>query len=291
LAIPHTPVRDFYEAEPYPFGTDYGGYFERFVAPELRGRDIKRVLDAGCGTGDLTRKIALALPEAKIDAIDFSQSSIEAAKAATPAALGIEYYVGDLASFAEIANAYDFVYCQGVLHHIPYPEPIVQKFRRILSPGGLFVAWLYNPFGRREIEDVIELNRRLAGASQTLDAQLSTINTLIEALGGSAPGRTAENGNHASTAIPNRRKMVDRYLNPYYRHYSLEQARAMFESNGFEIFEVLEFRDSELPEGVAKVAQDRGVNLGDRRLTWSLLELLKKPRGLAYALSPSGSEL
>ncbi|MCA1441938.1 class I SAM-dependent methyltransferase [Ensifer sp. IC4062] len=284
----HTPVRDFYEAEPYPFGTDYGGYFERFIAPELRNREIKCVLDAGCGTGDLTRMIALELPNAQIDAIDFSQSSIEAAKAATPASVNINYYVGDLTSLADNPNAYDFIYCQGVLHHIRDPEPVIRNFRRSLVPQGLLIAWLYNPFGRRDIEDVIELNRRLGGANQSLDAQLSTINILIEALGSTAPGRLITGAQDEATLLPNRRKMVDRYFNPYYRHYTLKQAQSLFESNGFQVTEVLEFKNKELPDGIRQVAHERGLSLHGRELTWSLLELLKKPRGLAYALTSSG---
>ena len=45
----------------------------------LRGHE--RVLDAGCGTGRLTRDLLEALPEGQVVALDVSQNMLEAARA------------------------------------------------------------------------------------------------------------------------------------------------------------------------------------------------------------------
>ena len=77
-------VVEMYSKYPFPFGGNHGGYFERYVLPAITAlaqqHPIKRVLDAGCGTGNVIVDIGALLPEAKITGIDLTEESLAHAR-------------------------------------------------------------------------------------------------------------------------------------------------------------------------------------------------------------------
>jgi len=94
----------------------------------------EHILDLGCGTGQLTNKIASL--GTKVIGIDNAPDMIEKAKQNYPH-LCLE--VGDAVNFS-VNNPMDAVFSNAVLHWVKQAEEAVVSIKRALKPGGRFVA-------------------------------------------------------------------------------------------------------------------------------------------------------
>lgn len=94
----------------------------------------ERILDIGCGTGDLAAELARlgAVPTG----IDFSASMIEQARAKHP---GLEFAVADAAAYRS-PRRFDGVFSNAALHWIKPPQAAVETARLALRAGGRFAA-------------------------------------------------------------------------------------------------------------------------------------------------------
>lgn len=123
-------------------------HWERWSALEID--DVwfagKRCLDAGCGSG----RAALSLAErgaAHVVAMDLAGGALERAKqlnAPFPQVRVLKASVLDL-PFPDAS--FDFVHCNGVLHHTPDPRRGFAECVRVLAPGGWFAIGLYGSGG------------------------------------------------------------------------------------------------------------------------------------------------
>jgi|ETNmetMinimDraft_13_1059891.scaffolds.fasta_scaffold13003_4 ubiquinone/menaquinone biosynthesis C-methylase UbiE len=115
--------------------------FSGFHLTSLKG---KTVLDLGCGSGRFT--IALASTGAtKVHGVDLGKKSIEAgAKIAEKAGLeNIEFRVSSVLEVPFDDNYFDFVFCNGVLHHTVDMEKGLNELYRVLVPGCEAFIYLY----------------------------------------------------------------------------------------------------------------------------------------------------
>lgn len=100
------------------------------------------ILDAGCGTGEITVRLAALYPEARVLGVD-----VLAASLARGRARAVATGVADRARFEERsvyeldlpAATFDLVVCRHVLHSIPDPPRVLAELVRVLRPGG----WLH----------------------------------------------------------------------------------------------------------------------------------------------------
>ncbi len=107
-------------------------------AGDVRGLSV---LDAGCGTGYLSRK--LHKQGAQVIGVDFSEKMIEIARAKTP---GIDYRVDSCSDLRGIEDgSLDLVIANYVLMDTPDLEGTMRAFHRVLGVGGLVVAILSHP--------------------------------------------------------------------------------------------------------------------------------------------------
>ena len=96
----------------------------------------ERVLDLGCGTGELSAQIAAA--GAEVVGIDLSAKMVEAAREQFPA---LSFAVGDARDFS-FAEPFDAVFSNAALHWVKPPEAALACIVACLGPGGRFVAEL-----------------------------------------------------------------------------------------------------------------------------------------------------
>src|SRR5688572_27496888 len=94
----------------------------------------ERVLDLGCGTGQLTAQIADR--GSRVLGIDRSPDMIAQARRNLP---GLSFDVGDATSFTT-DEPFDAVFSNATLHWVRPPEAAVERIRAALKPGGRLVA-------------------------------------------------------------------------------------------------------------------------------------------------------
>jgi ubiquinone/menaquinone biosynthesis C-methylase UbiE len=120
----------------------------------------KRVLDAGCGEGYLSR--LLAERGASVTAVDYSQAFLDIAKARTPHGLAIDYVHANLEHLDGLDDAiFDLVASSLVIQDVPQYQAAIHEIFRVLRPGGTFVlatthpcfssdgAWVKDEAGRK----------------------------------------------------------------------------------------------------------------------------------------------
>ncbi|BAZ15053.1 type 11 methyltransferase [Calothrix sp. NIES-4071] len=94
----------------------------------------EKILDVGCGTGQLTAKIADT--GAIVTGIDADAAMVEKAKLNYP---NLEFASKDARSL-QFDREFDAVFSNATLHWIPEPEAVISSIYRALKPGGRFIA-------------------------------------------------------------------------------------------------------------------------------------------------------
>ena len=111
------------------------------VLERLPLRGDERVLDAGCGSGRVTERLAERLPEGRVIALDGSSSMVEAARERL-ARFGdrIEYVVADLGVPLPIDGAVEAVLSTETFHWVPDHDALFANLAAVTRPGGWLVA-------------------------------------------------------------------------------------------------------------------------------------------------------
>jgi len=100
----------------------------------LAPRAGERILDAGCGTGQLTAEIAKA--GAQVLGIDNSAAMIEQARTNFPE---LSFAQSDVRSI-ELLEEFDGVFSNAVLHWVKEADEAAEALSRALKPGGRLVV-------------------------------------------------------------------------------------------------------------------------------------------------------
>ncbi|BBH69497.1 hypothetical protein ACTI_61820 [Actinoplanes sp. OR16] len=103
------------------------------AVPEEPGR----VLDAGCGTGNLTRAVRERRP-GEVVAADLSPVMLERSRRKNP---GVTHVRADLdGDLRELSGAFDVILCGNVLYAVADPERTVALLKSRLAPGGRLIV-------------------------------------------------------------------------------------------------------------------------------------------------------
>ena len=92
----------------------------------------KVMLDAGCGTGLITRHL-----DGDVIALDINAWNLERAREHAPQASCI---IGDMENLPIAGDKIDTVICTETLEHLPQPERATAEFARVLKPGGRLIG-------------------------------------------------------------------------------------------------------------------------------------------------------
>jgi SAM-dependent methyltransferase len=99
-----------------------------------------RVLDLGCGSGDVTLELARRVgPQGQVTGIDMDESVLQHARS-SPAAenLPIQWRNGHAEQLAD-PGQYDLIYARFLLSHLANPGEVLLRMVAALRPGGLIV--------------------------------------------------------------------------------------------------------------------------------------------------------
>ena len=141
-------------AAKHSFVYEYGRELVTVLAPQ-RG---ERIVDLGCGSGQLTR--AIAESGARVTGLDNSASMINAARREYP---DVSFVLADAKDFS-FEEPFDAVFSNAALHWVKPPEKVIECVAQCLRPGGRFVAEFGGKGNVRRIFDAAEAaGRELAG--------------------------------------------------------------------------------------------------------------------------------
>jgi SAM-dependent methyltransferase len=265
------PTASLYEELPFPddgiIRTTMGRILKRGLAryrPDFLDRPGLRIIDLGCGTGEITAGIAKMFPQADIAAVDVNPPSLAKARALAerhrfPIRFVQANITDDLAGTLERAGAltkgkFDLVMSIGVLHHLQDPSEGFRQVRRIVADDGLFLCFLYSQHGRREdmavkaflnealgsggrFEDRVQLVQLLGIANR--DTKRAFLNHLRNRLKFGPPIVVSEMLNllmHRNTAA----HMSDTFSNPCEHLFTFGQIQREFADAGWQIIGLAE---------------------------------------------------
>jgi trans-aconitate 2-methyltransferase len=97
----------------------------------VRRRPGMRAVDLGCGTGELTRQLADALPESDVTGIDRSPEML--ARAAAHARPGLRFERGAL---EDLAGSWDLVFSHAAIQWVDNHAALVPRLFGMVAPGG-----------------------------------------------------------------------------------------------------------------------------------------------------------
>ncbi len=112
------------------------------VLAELRAGGATRVLDVGCGTGLLTRRIAREPGVEAVVGCDFSTGMLRRAAHNAP---GLLLARGDALQLPFASGRFDAVVSTEAFHWFPDPDAALAEFHRVLAPHGRLLVALVNP--------------------------------------------------------------------------------------------------------------------------------------------------
>jgi len=129
--------------------------YARDLAERLRPRAPRRVLELACGTGAVTRAIAVELPATtSIVATDLNPGMLEQAKQ-LGASRQVEWQVADATALPFADASFDAVVCQFGTMFFPDKPKAYSQVRRVLAPGGFFLFNVWDRIEDNEFADVI----------------------------------------------------------------------------------------------------------------------------------------
>jgi trans-aconitate 2-methyltransferase len=114
----------------HQFERERAAPFEDLLAL-IRVRPGMRVVDLGCGTGELTRRLADALPESDVLGLDNSPQML--ARAASQARPGLRFELGDIQN---AGGTWDLIFSHAALQWVEDHANLIPRLLSMLRPGG-----------------------------------------------------------------------------------------------------------------------------------------------------------
>jgi SAM-dependent methyltransferase len=219
-------VRTMYEAYPYPSPT-VGNTLIADVANSLYtifsedGLSGKRILDAGCGTGQRLLAMARRCPKAQFVGLDMTASSIAIAEALSQRhdIRNVEFCTSELLDFSPKCT-FDVILSIGVVHHLENPSRGMQFLTSLLSDSGVLILWLYHALGEHQRLLDREILLTLWNRAEGFDAGLQVLQDM---------GLKLEIKRYGSSAAQSKSEVsqvsidVDAYLHPIVNSYRFEE--------------------------------------------------------------------
>jgi SAM-dependent methyltransferase/uncharacterized protein YbaR (Trm112 family) len=122
----------------------------------------KAVLDAGCGSGRLTRQIG-EHGAGIVIGVDMNDA-VEHVYRSTRDAQNVHIVQGNIMSLPFKRHVFDLVWSNGVIHHTPDAAACHRALSRVVKPGGTHYGWVYakrfSPFKlAKDLADVIKISK------------------------------------------------------------------------------------------------------------------------------------
>jgi SAM-dependent methyltransferase len=126
-----------------------------------------RVLDAGCGSGSMSRLIARSFPQAEVVGVDVQEQYLDFARARgrEEGIRNLTFQSGDVFALPFPDASFDLVWSKYLLQWLREPRSALAEMKRVTKPRGFVVSCDYVGFGiehypiapdfEREVHDVM----------------------------------------------------------------------------------------------------------------------------------------
>lgn len=96
-----------------------------------------RILDAGCGTGEISSRLAALFPAATVDAVDIIDAHLDLARRRYASlADRLRFAHGDIFGLDFPNDTFDLTVCRHVLQAIPHAGRVIAELARVTKPRG-----------------------------------------------------------------------------------------------------------------------------------------------------------
>jgi SAM-dependent methyltransferase len=96
-----------------------------------------RILDVGCGTGEITARLAGKFGDASLVGIDLEEPHlVRARERCSPYGSRVEFRVADALDLPFDDACFDLVVCRHLLQAVPDARRVLTEIERVLRPGG-----------------------------------------------------------------------------------------------------------------------------------------------------------
>jgi ubiquinone/menaquinone biosynthesis C-methylase UbiE len=160
------------EAEAQAYArADFSDSNQTYVSDVIRSFPdrLAKVVDLGCGPGDIAIRLSRAAATAQITAVDGSPAMLALARAALRSAQlesRVSFLEGRLPGVALPAGGFDLVLSKDMLHHLPDPQVLWSEVKRLGRPGAaVYVMDLSRPATPAAAHEIVE---RVSGAEHPL---------------------------------------------------------------------------------------------------------------------------
>jgi trans-aconitate 2-methyltransferase len=128
------------------------------VAALIKVREKMRVVDLGCGTGELTAKLADMLPNSHVLGVDNSPQMLE--RALKLKRRGLDFEQGDISDEeASPFSEWDLIFSNAALHWIPDHRSLMPRVLSKVAPGGQIAVQMpsnFNHIAQRLVVDIAQ---------------------------------------------------------------------------------------------------------------------------------------
>lgn len=101
----------------------------------------KKILDVGCGTGELMNQLFLENPSLQLTGLDLSNEMLAVAR--NKLKENAEFVLGDAENLPFVDESFDIVICNDSFHHYPQPQMALLQIHRVLKNKGKIIIGDY----------------------------------------------------------------------------------------------------------------------------------------------------
>ncbi len=106
-------------------------------APLFRAYQPTAILDVGCGTGEISSRLAEMFPAARVIGVDIIDAHLEIARERYVDFIErLRFQHADAFELPFPAGSFDLVVCRHLLQAVPHPERVLAELVRVTRPGG-----------------------------------------------------------------------------------------------------------------------------------------------------------
>ena len=122
-----------------------------------------RVLDAGCGSGSMSRLIARSFPQAEVVGVDLRQQYLDFAEAVARSENipNLTFQCADVFALPFPDASFDVVWTKYLLQWLKAPRKALAELKRVTKPGGFVVSCDYAGCGIQHFPIAPDLDREI----------------------------------------------------------------------------------------------------------------------------------